>query len=128
LALWLLGYPEAAMAEVHHALKVAREAVHVPTLMFALGLTTFTQICCRNYARANAQIDECATLADEKSAPYWRAYAMAHRGGVMSLTRNSVEAIQMIGAGMAEYDRSDNMDNVLVIAFGFLSCEPWKIR
>src|SRR5262245_24394023 len=61
-ALWLLGYPEAALAEIDHALKAARETAHAPTLMFALGMTTFAQICCRNYARANAQIDECIAL------------------------------------------------------------------
>jgi predicted ATPase len=99
LALWLLGYPETALAELDHALKAARETAHAPTLMFALGITSFTQICCRNYARANAQIDECAALADEKSAPYWKALAMVHRGGVMALTGNSAEAIQTIGDG-----------------------------
>jgi tetratricopeptide (TPR) repeat protein len=45
LALWLLGYPEAALTEIDHALRIAREIAHAPTLMFALGLTTFTQIC-----------------------------------------------------------------------------------
>ena len=53
LARWLLGYPETALVEINHALNAARETVHAPTLMFALGMTTFTQICCRNYARAN---------------------------------------------------------------------------
>jgi class 3 adenylate cyclase/predicted ATPase len=102
LALWLLGYPETALAEIEHALKAARETVHAPTLMFALGMTTFTQICCRNYARASAQIDECATLASEKSASYWKAQAVAHRGSVTALIGNFAEAIQMIDAGIME--------------------------
>jgi hypothetical protein len=38
LALWLLGYPQAALAEIDHALKAARETAHAPTLMFALGM------------------------------------------------------------------------------------------
>jgi predicted ATPase len=103
LALWLLGYPEAALREIDHALRIAREIAHAPTLMFALGLTTFTQICCRNYARANAQIEECAALADDKSAAYWKAFAMAHKGGVMALAGKSAEAIQTISAGMTQY-------------------------
>jgi hypothetical protein len=35
-ALWLLGYPEAALVDAHHALKDAREIGHVVTLMIAL--------------------------------------------------------------------------------------------
>ena len=36
LALWLLGYPEAALADADHALKDAREIGHAATLMYAL--------------------------------------------------------------------------------------------
>ena len=36
LALWFLGYPEAALADTDHALKDARETGHVVTLMYAL--------------------------------------------------------------------------------------------
>ena len=37
LALWLLGYPEAALADTDHALKDAREIGQAATLMFALN-------------------------------------------------------------------------------------------
>ena len=100
LALWLLGYPEAALAEVAHALKVAREIAHPPTLMFVLGQTTFTQTCCRNYARANAQIDECIALAEEKGIAIWQMHAMANRGCVLALVGKSAEAIQTISSGI----------------------------
>ena len=99
-ALWLLGYPEAALAEIDHALKAARETAHAPTLMFALGMTTFPQICCRNYARANAQIDECIALAEEKGTAHWKMEATAHRGCVLALVGKSTEAIQTISTGI----------------------------
>ena len=41
LALWLLGYPDAALADTEHALKDAREIGQAPTLMYALTLTMF---------------------------------------------------------------------------------------
>jgi predicted ATPase len=103
LALWLLGYPETALAEINHAINAARETAHAPTVMFALGMTSFTQICCRNYARAKAQIDECALLANEKSAAFWKVLAMIHQGWVMALSGNSAEAIRTIGTGITEY-------------------------
>ena len=37
LALWMLGYPEAALADADHALKDAREIGQAATLMFALA-------------------------------------------------------------------------------------------
>ena len=37
LALWLLGYPEAALADAEHALKDAREIGQAATLMYALA-------------------------------------------------------------------------------------------
>ena len=52
LALWLLGYPATALAEVNHAVNAARETGHTPTLLFALGCTPYTQICCRDHAAA----------------------------------------------------------------------------
>ena len=37
LALWLLGYPEAALADADQALKDAREIGQAATLMYALS-------------------------------------------------------------------------------------------
>ena len=48
LALWLLGYPEAALADAEHALKDAREIGHAATLMYALSSSaSFTHILLR---------------------------------------------------------------------------------
>ena len=55
LALWMLGYPEAALADADHALKDAREIGQAATLMYALAITSLTHILCGNYATANAQ-------------------------------------------------------------------------
>jgi hypothetical protein len=67
LALWLLGYPRSALAEAARSLNAARETGHAPTLGFALFSTTFTHICCRDHAAANALIDESIALAEETS-------------------------------------------------------------
>jgi hypothetical protein len=40
--LWLLGYPEAALSDIDHALTDAREIGQVATLMYLLGLTGLT--------------------------------------------------------------------------------------
>jgi predicted ATPase len=42
LTMWVLGYPDQAIADAEHALKNARETRQVPSLMQALSITTFT--------------------------------------------------------------------------------------
>ena len=66
LALWLLGYPDAALADAEHALKDAREIGQAATLMYALIHASFTHICCGNYATANAVLDELARFGGRK--------------------------------------------------------------
>ena len=43
LALWLLGHPEAALADTDHALKDAREIGQAATLMTALSIKKFNR-------------------------------------------------------------------------------------
>ncbi len=100
LALWTLGYPATALAEAAPAINAARETGHAPTLMFALGCTTYTHICCRDHAVANAHIDECVALAEEKGAVYWKVLAPAQRGCVLALTGKASDAVQTISAGL----------------------------
>ena len=102
-ALWLLGYPEAALADRDHALKDAREIGHAATLMVALTLTSLTRIWCGDYAAASAQLDEVVSLADEKDAFYWKACAMSWQDVLLALTGNVSNATQMITSGIAAW-------------------------
>jgi hypothetical protein len=67
LALWLLGYPEAARADADLALKDAREIGQAATLTNALSLTSSTFIHCGNYAAVKAQVDELVASAMKKA-------------------------------------------------------------
>ena len=79
-ALWVLGYPEAALADADHALSDARDLGQAATLMFALGIASLTHILCGNYAAASAQADELIKLADEKGALLWKTSKMTLKG------------------------------------------------
>ena len=68
LAVWALGYADAALADADHALRDARGIGEAAALMYALLLTSQPHILCGNYATANAQTDEVIALADEKGA------------------------------------------------------------
>ena len=101
--LWLLGYPETAWADVDQALRDAREIGHAPSLMYALAMTLFTQILLGNYAAANAQADELVAVADEKSAPFWKAFGGIFQGEVLARTGKASDAVHWITSGIAAY-------------------------
>jgi predicted ATPase len=101
VASWVLGYPEKAIADIHHALKDAREFGQAATLMLALGHTTLTHILCGNYTTANVQANELVALADEKGALLWKAWGMSDQGSLLALSGKSAEAVQIISSGIA---------------------------
>jgi class 3 adenylate cyclase/predicted ATPase len=103
LALWLLGYPDAALADAEGALNDAREIGHAATLMFALNETAYTQIYCGKYAAANALVDELIALANEKGALFWKMCGLMAQGYVMVLTGAASNAVQMITSGLTAY-------------------------
>lgn len=70
IALWALGYPDAALADTERMLQDARAIRQAATLMFALVHASFTHLFCGNYARGIAITDECIALAEEKN-PYY---------------------------------------------------------
>ena len=101
--LWLLGYPDVAQADAECSLKSAREIGQAATLMFALAITSFTQILCGNYATATANAQELSALAEEKGALLWKAANMINQGGVWSLSGKASKAIQLMTSSIAAY-------------------------
>jgi hypothetical protein len=55
-ALWLLGYPEAALVEAEQALKNAREIGQAATLMYALAHAAIPYALCGDLAAAAAKL------------------------------------------------------------------------
>jgi predicted ATPase len=99
-ALWMLGYPEGALADADHALTDAREIGKATTLMNALAARSHTLIFCGDYAAAKVEADELVTLADEKAALFWEASGMLLRGRLFALTGKASDAVQTISSGI----------------------------
>jgi class 3 adenylate cyclase/predicted ATPase len=102
-ALWLLGYPDAALADSEAALSDAREIGQAASLMYALGHAPFTHLQCGNFAAANGQSAEVVLLADEKGTLFWKAFGMMNQGCVLALTGKASDAVQMISAGITAF-------------------------
>ncbi|HTU55005.1 MAG TPA: AAA family ATPase [Acetobacteraceae bacterium] len=100
-ALWLLGYPEAALADCQQALGLAREIGHSATLVYVLNFSTWIYIHRGNYSEASALVDELMELKDQTGSLYWGAWGMMERGCILTLTGKASDAVQMIGSGVA---------------------------
>ena len=103
LALWPLGYPEAALADAHRAVRDAREIGQAASLMAALTLTSLSHIHCGSYAIANAQLDEVITLANEKGALFWKVGGMLVQGCLFAITGRASDAVRTITSGLSAW-------------------------
>ena len=100
-ALWLLGYPDAALRDADDNLKHARDFGEAGTLMCALGFAAVSHTLRGNYAAAAAQSQELVALADEKSGPLWKSGGMMNEGSVLAMTGKASEAVEMLTSGIA---------------------------
>ena len=103
LALWVLGYPEAALADAAQTISDAREIGQAASLMFALTHASMTHIHCGKYAAANVELYEVVTLADEKGVMFWKALGMSLQGCLFGLTDKASHAVHIIASGLTAY-------------------------
>jgi class 3 adenylate cyclase/predicted ATPase len=103
LALWVLGYPDAAFAVSARALSDAREIGQAASLMYALTVTMLTHVYGGNYATAKMQSDEVVALTSEKGAVFWKAFAMMNQGWLSALNGKTEDAVYTITSGIASY-------------------------
>lgn len=100
LALWLLGYPDAALRDADCALIEARQIEHAATLMFTLNFPILVNTYCGNYDLANAHLNELVALAEEKGAPFRKAEGVLRRGYILTLMGKATEAVEMVTSGI----------------------------
>jgi predicted ATPase len=100
LALWVLGNPEAAIADTDSAIKEARDIGQAATLMYALTVACLTLIQCGSYETVAKDLDEMLALADEKAGSFWKAYGMSIRGCTFALTGDAAGAVKTITSGI----------------------------
>jgi predicted ATPase len=101
LALWMLGYPDAALADTEDALKDARAIGHIPTLMYALAHASVAHIYCGNYTAASSEADELMALTDKVGSAFWKSIGMMFQGWVLALTDKAADAVNLISSAMS---------------------------
>ena len=107
IALWTLGYPDAALADAERVIKDARDFGR--SLAYAASLTSRAWTLCGNYATAVAQLDEAIAWADEKGSAFWRALLTGYKGWVFAIAGESSDAVQMITSAIATWRSTGSM-------------------
>ncbi len=102
---WLLGHPDAALADTERALSVARETQHLATLVYVINFSIWLYIHCGNYSATKALVDEYGPLQDRLGSSFWNGWGMMQRGCLSALTGNALEAVRTITGGV-EFLRS----------------------
>jgi predicted ATPase len=62
-----------------------------------------TYLVLRNYAAVTAQTDELLAVAEEKNAPFWKAFETTLQGCVLALTGNPSDEVHQITSGITAY-------------------------
>ena len=101
LAIWLLGYPEAALKDAEDAISLARNIGQTGTFLYTLTRIAWFRLVIGDYAAAAAQIRELMSAAADVEGSYWTAAGMMLQGCLLALTGESAPAIEMITAGIA---------------------------
>jgi len=103
-AMWLLGYPDAAMTDVEAVLQNARNSSQASTLMYALFHSSMPEILAGKVVAAKAHGQELLSLADEKVAPLWRAHGIIIQGRTLSMRGLAAEATKTIETGLNAFE------------------------
>ncbi len=105
IASWLLGYPDAARGDIEQALRLAREAEHLATLVYVINFSVWSYIHCGDYTTAATLVDEYVPLQKQLGSSFWEGWGMMQRGCLLTLTGKASEAVQTITSGV-EFLRS----------------------
>jgi predicted ATPase len=102
-ALWVLGYPDAALRDNKQAVDYAREMGHATSLILALTYTSHNEVLFSGcYEAAERTVHELFQVADERGALFWRHVGTYMRGFLSDLT-NTGDALPAIISGVTGF-------------------------
>jgi predicted ATPase len=100
-ALWLLGYPDQALARVLDALALAHELSHSYSLAFARCMAAYIYQFCRDVPAVHEQADAAVALATAQGFPQWATLGTIFRGWALAMQGQGEAGIAQIRQGIA---------------------------
>ncbi len=102
-ALWLLGYPQAALRRGLDAVQLARDLAQPFNQAIAAAYLALLQECCADEATARAQAERALALTTEYKAPYYRAWSSILVSYALAREQPSAPAIARLRESIAEF-------------------------
>jgi class 3 adenylate cyclase/predicted ATPase len=99
LILWLLGYPEQALARLHDAVALAHELSHPITLAWARCWAAVVSQFRRDVPAVHAQAEAAIALATEQGFAQWAALGTSLRGWALAMQGQGEEGMAQLRQG-----------------------------
>jgi class 3 adenylate cyclase/predicted ATPase len=99
----VLGFHDAALADIERALEDAREIGQAATSMYALLVASIMQLICGNCEKADALVDELIAVTDKTGSSFWGAWGIMQRGCVLVLCGKASDAVTTISSGLTAW-------------------------
>ncbi|MBI3800819.1 MAG: AAA family ATPase [Deltaproteobacteria bacterium] len=101
--LWLLGYPEQALAHLRDALVLARELSHPYSLAFARAVAGMVSQWRRDVPAVHEHAEDAVTLSTEQGFPQWAAMGTLVRGWALAMQDQGEEGMTQVRQGTAAF-------------------------
>ena len=121
VALWLLGYPDAALEMSGEALGRARGLGHPMSVAFALSYGAMLKLCRRDPEAAHELADEARRVGMEHGFRYWSALGSTYRGIAQAALGRTAEGIAETLAGIESYRATGSALGAAAVVVGLVS-------
>jgi predicted ATPase len=101
--LWLLGYPEQALANLHDALALAHELSHPYSLALARCWAAMVSQFRQDVPTVHEQAEATVALATAQGFPQWVAQGTSLRGWALAMQGQGEEGLAQVCQGIAAY-------------------------
>ena len=101
--LWLLGYPEQALARLHDALTLVRELSHPYSLAYAQCVAAFVYQFCRQVPAVHEYAEAAVALSTAQGFPVWGTLGMSLRGWALAMQGQGEEGMAQVRQGITAF-------------------------
>jgi len=103
LALWLLGYPDRALRELHDALTLAQELSHAFSVAVSLRMATWLHQYLQEEQAVQAYAEKQILLCQEEGFTLWWAVGMIQQGWALCEQGDDEEGLVQMRKGLSAY-------------------------
>jgi predicted ATPase len=101
VTLWVLGYPDQALAHIHEALALAHELSHPFSLAWARSMAAYVYQFRRDVAAVHEHAEAAVMLSTEQGFPLLAAYGTSLRGWALAMQGQGEEGLAQVRQGIA---------------------------